>query len=55
MLHLLREDSISQVATNEAELLEIPERNMATLRSLGLNELTKRLKAAAVSLPELER
>lgn len=35
MLHLLREESISRLTVNEAELLEIPKRNIETLRKLG--------------------
>ena len=36
MLHLLREESVSAVAGNPDELLAIPERNVLTLRALGL-------------------
>jgi uncharacterized protein len=39
MLHLLREDSISAVANDSEELLEIPRRNIETLRKLGLRKV----------------
>lgn len=39
MLHLLREASVSAVADIEDELLEIPRRNIATLRRLGRGPL----------------
>jgi hypothetical protein len=42
MLHLLREDSISAVAGED--LLEIPRRNIETLKSLGLEAVVARLK-----------
>jgi hypothetical protein len=35
MLHLLREESIDAIALDEAELLDIPRRNIETLRALG--------------------
>src|SRR5262245_24868569 len=35
MLHLLREESITAVAGDPDELLEIPRRNIATLKALG--------------------
>lgn len=44
MLHLLREESITRVASDPDELLEIPERNMRTLRSLGKREIEARLR-----------
>lgn len=44
MLHLLREDSISETGWAEEDLLAIPERNIATLRRLGLEEVRKRLE-----------
>ncbi len=44
MLHLLREASISEVAGDPDELLEIPRRNIATMRRLGLKEMLKRLE-----------
>ena len=43
MLHLLREESVSAVAVNEDELLAIPERNIATLRALGMAKLRELL------------
>lgn len=45
MLHLLREASISAVAGNPGELREIPRRNVATLRSLGLAQMREKLQA----------
>ena len=45
MLHLLREESISAVAGDPGELLEIPRRNVETLRSLGLESMLRRLSA----------
>ncbi len=45
MLHLLREESISKVANDPDELLKIPERNIETLRKLGIKEMLRRLKA----------
>ncbi|MSU33755.1 MAG: DUF1415 domain-containing protein [Pedosphaera sp.] len=44
MIHLLREDSISQLELDPAELSEIPRRNIATLRALGRREILKRLR-----------
>lgn len=41
MLHLLREDSITETGWTEEDLLAIPERNIATLRRLGLAEVRK--------------
>lgn len=45
MLHLLREDSISAVASDQEVLLEIPRRNMATLQALGKEHLVRELRA----------
>jgi uncharacterized protein len=45
MLHLLREESISRVASDPNELLEIPRRNIETLRILGQEKILERLKA----------
>ena len=45
MLHLLREESISEVAGDPDELLKIPERNIETLRRLGHEEMQRRLKS----------
>lgn len=39
MLHLLREESIDAVAGNPQELREIPRRNQAMLRRLGLQKV----------------
>lgn len=43
MLHLLREESISNIAATEQELLAIPQRNIALLKSLGRDEMQKKL------------
>ena len=45
MLHLLREESISAVAGDAHELLEIPRRNVATLRAVGIGKILDKLKA----------
>jgi hypothetical protein len=45
MLHLLREESITEVAGDEAALLEIPERNVQTLRKLGIHAIRGKLEA----------
>jgi uncharacterized protein len=47
MLHLLREASISAVASDPNELLEIPRRNIQTLRSLGREKILEKLKTLA--------
>jgi hypothetical protein len=44
MLHLLREESISQLAMEPAALLAIPNRNSATLRRLGIHKVLERLR-----------
>lgn len=44
MLHLLREESISKVAGNPNDLLAIPERNVETLRRLGVEKILQKLK-----------
>lgn len=49
MLHLLREDSISAVASDREALLEIPKRNERTLRGLGKDEVIRRLKSCTNS------
>jgi hypothetical protein len=43
MLHLLREESISAVAGDPGELLEIPRRNIETLRRLGTKSIREKL------------
>jgi len=45
MLHLLREESISKVAADSDELLEIPKRNVAALRRIGREEMKKLLNS----------
>jgi hypothetical protein len=44
MLHLLREESITDIAGDADQLLEIPERNIQTLRTLGRQKILERLK-----------
>lgn len=44
MLHLLREESVTEVAGDKAALAAIPERNIKTLRSLGKAEILARLQ-----------
>jgi len=44
MLHLLREESISDAAGDPDELLEIPRRNIETLRTLGKEKILEILK-----------
>ena len=44
MLHLLREESITAVAGDPAELLAIPPRNIKTLQSLGRAQILEKLK-----------
>jgi hypothetical protein len=50
MLHLLREASISAVADDPDELLEIPDRNIATLRSLGRARIESLLKSISTEV-----
>src|SRR5262245_14049015 len=45
MLHLLREASIAAVAGDPDALRAIPRRNVATLRSLGLEKMREKLRA----------
>jgi len=45
MLHLLREESVTEVAGDPEELLAIPRRNIETLRSLGKEKVLEMLKA----------
>jgi hypothetical protein len=53
MLHLLREDSISAVAAGDDPdaLLQIPRRNVETLRKLGRRKVLEMLRAAAGNQP----
>ena len=44
MLHLLRETSVSQAADVSDEILEIPRRNIETMRNLGQEQILKRLQ-----------
>jgi uncharacterized protein len=50
MLHLLREESVSRVANDPKELLEIPRRNIETLQRLGRSKILEKLKATAEGL-----
>jgi hypothetical protein len=45
MLHLLREESITAVAGDPDALLEIPRRNVATLKGIGREKLLEKLRA----------
>jgi uncharacterized protein len=45
MLHLLREESISAVAGDPDELLEIPRRNIDTLKRIGIDKMREKLNA----------
>ena len=45
MLHLLREESITAVAEDRKALLEIPRRNMETLKNLGIAKIREKLVA----------
>jgi hypothetical protein len=45
MLHLLRETSVSQATDTSDEALEIPRRNIETMRNLGREHILKRLEA----------
>jgi uncharacterized protein len=47
MLHLLREESVSAVASDADALLEIPQRNIRTLRDLGRKRVMEMLDAIA--------
>lgn len=47
MLHLLREASVTEVATDWDALAGIPARNVATLRGLGRDEVLRQLRADA--------
>ena len=44
MLHLLREESISKVAGDPEELLQISRRNIETLKAMGIAKIRERLK-----------
>jgi len=46
MLHLLREESITEVAGDPGSLAAIPRRNVETLRRLGQSEVLALLRAA---------
>jgi hypothetical protein len=47
MLHLLREESVSAVAGDADAPLEIPERNIRTMRDLGRKKVLEMLDAVA--------
>jgi hypothetical protein len=44
MLHLLREASITEAAADPDELIEIPRRNIETMRRLGMQGILNKLK-----------
>ena len=44
MLHLLREESVTEVSGDQVALAAIPQRNIKTLRSLGKAEILARLE-----------
>lgn len=46
MLHLLREESVSEVSGDPAALAAIPRRNIETLRGMGLAAILARLQAS---------
>ena len=50
MLHLLREESISKVASDPAELRAIPLRNIETMRGLGREKILEKLRAIEVGI-----
>jgi hypothetical protein len=52
ILHLLREDSIAAVAVAEQELLDIPRRNVTTLRELGIDNVRARLDSVSRPITE---
>jgi hypothetical protein len=47
MLHLLREESVSEVSGDPDAVAAIPVRNIATLRTVGRAEMIARLRAAS--------
>jgi len=49
MLHLLREESVTEVAGDPAALAAIPQRNIATLRALGRAAILARLQSITSS------
>ncbi len=51
MLHLLREASISQAAKDPDEVLAIPQRNIETLKNLGLAKILEKLKGPTGTTP----
>lgn len=51
MLHLLREESITRVATDEDELADIPRRNVERLEKLGREAILEELRAIGFPPP----
>jgi hypothetical protein len=49
MLHLLREESVSKVSANPQELLDIPKRNIETLKNLGTTAVHARLASIQIT------
>jgi len=52
MLHLLREASISKVASDPDALLEIPRRNRDLLKTMGLEKMKELLQRTPANLPK---
>lgn len=52
MLHLLREESVTQVAGDAEELAEIPRRNIALLNKLGRAAMLEKLQAIGDASPD---
>jgi hypothetical protein len=52
MLHLLREDSISEVSNDPEALEAIPKRNVELLRRMGLAAVRKRLREMSLPRPD---
>jgi hypothetical protein len=51
MLHLLREESVSEVNCDPESLADIPERNIETLRALGRERILELLEAVKKGKP----
>lgn len=45
LIHLLREDMLSRVLADGADPQQVPDRNIATLNAIGLEELERRWRA----------
>ena len=51
MLHLLREESITEIADDPEALAAIPERNIETMRTLGRSAMLEKLRAITSKEP----